>query len=189
MNMNLLALLPFFLLGLALAWSLWLIFKRNILEQGVLKVLTYFVGVILTFLLVGWIVGGFLPGWSAQILSNARQSEEVDTIETLGRQIWQEAMGEIPPAPEPTQPAQPTPEPGEPSPGPTPGPTVSPIGEPSLDSQGAVRGEVRYEVQQGDTLNSIARRFNISAEEIQVRNGLWNPNVIYPGDILIIPAQ
>jgi hypothetical protein len=189
---NVFALLPALLFILAMVWALWLIFKRNILEQGVFKVLIYFVGVILTFLFVGWIVVGFLPGWSARLLNSARESEEVEAIEVLGRQIWQEAVGEVPEAPPPPTPtlsAGPTPAPTEPPTAPTPGPTVSPVGEPGIGSQGEVRGEVRYEVQQGDTLNNIARRFNVSTEEIQTRNGLWNPNVIYPGDILIIPAQ
>ncbi|MGC9399609.1 MAG: LysM peptidoglycan-binding domain-containing protein [Anaerolineae bacterium] len=185
MNMNLLALLPFFLLGLGLAWALWLIFKRNILEQGIVTVVTYFIGVIITFLLVGWIVGNFLPGWSVELLSTARQSEEVQTIEVLGREIWQEAMGEAPPLPTPPMPAPTLP---------TPAPTVSPVGEPEvgeseIGAQGAVGGnEVRYEVQSGDTLHSIARRFDVSVADIQQRNGLWNPNLIHPGDILIIPA-
>jgi LysM repeat protein len=185
MDMNLLKLLPFLFVGLGLGWALWLIFKRNILEQGVLKVLTYFIGVIITLMLVGWIVGNFLPRWSAQLLNNTRQSEDIETIETLGRQIWQEAMGENPTLPEPTQPAEPTTEP----PIATPEPTVSPVSGPNVGSQGAAVAEVRYVVQQGDTLNSIARKFNVSVDVIQRRNGLYDPNLIYPGDTLIIPTQ
>jgi len=44
-----------------------------------------------------------------------------------------------------------------------------------------------YIVQPGDTLYSIARRFNVSIEAILEVNDIANPNFIYPGQILQIP--
>ena len=45
-----------------------------------------------------------------------------------------------------------------------------------------------YVVQPGDTLFSIARRFNVTAGELAEYNGLLNPNLIYVGQEIRIPA-
>jgi len=44
-----------------------------------------------------------------------------------------------------------------------------------------------YQVQYGDTLTSIARRFNTTVWAIAVRNNIGNQNMIYAGQVLIIP--
>lgn len=46
-----------------------------------------------------------------------------------------------------------------------------------------------YTVQPGDTLSSIAVRFKTTAYALQIANNLPNPNAIYPGLVLIVPAQ
>jgi len=43
-----------------------------------------------------------------------------------------------------------------------------------------------YIVQKGDTLYSIAKRFNTTVQNIVNNNGISNPNLIYPGQSLII---
>jgi LysM repeat protein len=45
-----------------------------------------------------------------------------------------------------------------------------------------------YTVQRGDTLNSIARRFGTTVQAIAQANGIANPNLIYPGQVLQIPG-
>ncbi len=45
-----------------------------------------------------------------------------------------------------------------------------------------------YIVQQGDTLNSIALRFGVSADDIQSANSLTDPNAIQVGQRLVIPG-
>ncbi|KUJ91766.1 MAG: peptidoglycan-binding domain 1 protein [Thermoanaerobacter thermocopriae] len=45
-----------------------------------------------------------------------------------------------------------------------------------------------YTVQPGDTLWTIAQKFGVSLEELIKANYLINPNMIYPGQILIIPC-
>ena len=45
-----------------------------------------------------------------------------------------------------------------------------------------------YVVRAGDTLFSIARRYNISAAELAQFNGLLNPNLIYVGQEIKIPV-
>ncbi|NLI59325.1 MAG: LysM peptidoglycan-binding domain-containing protein [Clostridium sp.] len=46
-----------------------------------------------------------------------------------------------------------------------------------------------YIVQSGDTLYSIANRFNVSMQRLIEVNRLEDPDVIYPGMRIIIPAQ
>lgn len=46
-----------------------------------------------------------------------------------------------------------------------------------------------YVVQAGDTLYSIARRYNMAPSELAQYNGLLNPNLIYVGQALEIPPS
>ncbi len=193
--MDLLALLPVFLLGLGLLWALWLIFKRNMLDQNLTKLISYFLGVIITFAVIGWLMDIFLPRWTAQRLLNARASSEVQVIESVGREIWREAMGDTA-QPQPitiiTQPpTQPTAVPV------TPAPTQSPVapetntGGTTITGQAAAQlqpGENYYTVASGDTLYRISQRFGVNWQLIQQRNNLPNTDIRI-GQILIIPAK
>lgn len=46
-----------------------------------------------------------------------------------------------------------------------------------------------YTVRSGDTLSSIASRFNTSVQELTSLNNLQNPNLIYPGQVLRLPDK
>lgn len=46
----------------------------------------------------------------------------------------------------------------------------------------------RYTVQRGDTLYSIARRFGVSVWQLASLNNIYNVNLIYVGQVLIIPT-
>lgn len=89
----------------------------------------------------------------------------------------------------------PTPEAGEeamptgPSPSPTPTFAVTPAATAPVPTPTVVPGaEVTYyTVQRGDTLSSIARRFNTTVEAILRANNIANPNYIYAGQKLVIP--
>lgn len=48
--------------------------------------------------------------------------------------------------------------------------------------------ETSYTVVRGDTLGAIARRFNTTVQAIAQRNNIANPNLIFPGQVLIIPG-
>lgn len=50
-------------------------------------------------------------------------------------------------------------------------------------------GTIRYTVQPGDTLYSIARRFNSTVENILKFNTIPNPAMIQVGQLLIIPES
>lgn len=60
----------------------------------------------------------------------------------------------------------------------TPAPTQAATATPSA--------RVTYVVQAGDTLSRIALRFNTSAQEIALLNGLTNPDLIFVGQLLVI---
>jgi LysM repeat protein len=58
------------------------------------------------------------------------------------------------------------------------------IGSPAV-AQG--EDQVRYVVQPGDNLFRIGLRFGVNAQDIARINGILNPNVVYAGQVLIIP--
>lgn len=49
--------------------------------------------------------------------------------------------------------------------------------------------EICYVVQRGDTLFKIGREFGVDPYYIAQVNGLYNPNCIYAGQVLYIPAD
>lgn len=52
---------------------------------------------------------------------------------------------------------------------------------------GASAGTTTYTVVAGDTLYSIARRFDTTVDRLIALNGLANPNVLYVGQVLVVP--
>ena len=49
-------------------------------------------------------------------------------------------------------------------------------------------GHIYYRVVEGDTLYSIARRYNTTIANIVMKNRIKNPNLIYPGEHLRITS-
>ena len=62
-------------------------------------------------------------------------------------------------------------------------PTVATTTEPVLN------GEQRHTITNGETLYSIARKYNTTVKKIQSRNRIRNTRRIYPGQSLVIPAN
>ncbi len=185
--MDLLKLLPFFLLGLGLLWALWLIFKRDLLSQNLGKLISYFIGVIITFAVIGWLVDSFLPGWVASRLKNTAGSDDVQTIQVIGRQIWNEATssGKSVPTLVPQPTALPTAAPTEaPTEVPTAVPTAAPTSEGGEINPSNI--QTTHTVQAEDTLYSLSKRYGVSIEMIQKANGLTGTDIKI-GQKLIIP--
>lgn len=65
----------------------------------------------------------------------------------------------------------------------TPGTSPTPVPAPVTPAPSQT---VTYTVVAGDTLGSIARRFNTTFADIAQRNNIVNPNLIYPGQVLTI---
>ncbi len=47
----------------------------------------------------------------------------------------------------------------------------------------------KYTVQSGDTLSEIARKFDVSVDDIKALNNLANPDILSEGQVLIIPGS
>jgi LysM repeat protein len=61
--------------------------------------------------------------------------------------------------------------------------------QPSSDKlQVADDGSTRYQVQPGDSLGYIASHLGTTVQHLQSLNNLYNPNRIYPGQVLLISA-
>ncbi|GEM_PF-642022 len=69
------------------------------------------------------------------------------------------------------------------TPTPTVVPTESPTSPPSPTRQ---RAPNRYQVQPGDTVSTIAKRFGVSPETLMWANGLTNPNSLAAGQTLTV---
>jgi LysM repeat protein len=50
-------------------------------------------------------------------------------------------------------------------------------------------GGAYHHVMYGETLSSIGRMYNAAPHCIADANGLWDPNVIYAGTVLFVPAS
>ena len=48
---------------------------------------------------------------------------------------------------------------------------------------------IYYTVRSGDTLSEIAAQYNTTYQTIAEKNGISNPNLIYPGQVLVISGQ
>lgn len=46
-----------------------------------------------------------------------------------------------------------------------------------------------YTVKKGDTLSAIAKVFNTTVENLVENNNIQNPNMIYVGQVLVIPEN
>jgi LysM repeat protein len=67
---------------------------------------------------------------------------------------------------------------GKPAPAPAPSPAPAPAPAPS--------GYQTYTVVSGDTLSGIAARYGTTYQKIAADNGIANPNLIFPGQVLKI---
>lgn len=64
-----------------------------------------------------------------------------------------------------------------------------PIEAPAIPEEAAIDQPFKYIVQPGDWLYKIARKTGVSREAIVEANNLKNPNLLHPGQELIIPGK
>jgi LysM repeat protein len=69
-----------------------------------------------------------------------------------------------------------------------PGATDEPSAPAPAQPSGGEANTIWHTVQQGETLSSIARRYGTTWQKVAQANGLVNPNQIYAGQKLKIPA-
>jgi nucleoid-associated protein YgaU len=86
------------------------------------------------------------------------------------------------PTPSPTRTSTPTPTPSR-SPSPSPSPSASPTTSPS-----PTIGPIIHVVERGETLTSIAAEYGVTVEALKKANDIEDPNLIFVGQELVIPA-
>jgi LysM repeat protein len=69
-----------------------------------------------------------------------------------------------------------------------PTPTTRPMPTPVASPQPQLTRPSTYIVKEGDTLSTIAEKFGVSLEDLMRINAISNPDLIYPGQELIIPG-
>lgn len=105
-------------------------------------------------------------GTYEEIFANYLNTNGTEGIEVSGRITVKETVVEEPAPVEPT--------PVEPAPQPTPEPAPT---------------EVTYIVVSGDVLWKIAAQYNLTYQELAEYNNLANPHLIYPDQVLKVPAK
>ncbi len=81
---------------------------------------------------------------------------------------------------------------GEAKPSPTPNDVMMVVtptpGTPVPDTPTPSTGQQTYTVREGDSLSGIAARFGITEKQLEQANNITDPNSIYAGQVLVIPA-
>lgn len=179
--MNLGVLLQFvpLIFGIFLAYHL--IFRQNLPGKKPLEMLGYIIGILIVLLVVSWLITSFLADWTSNLLTAGTDSPEWSEVIDQSEQVFDDAFGA---------------EGSQPTPVPTPVQiqqivvTATPIpgGGTLLDQPQDGTGPIRYTVKAGDTLTSIARRYNTTVNEIMRVNGLQS-DFIVAGQVLLIPQS
>ena len=174
--MDLEKLIVIFLIIIGGVWAFWLIFKRDLMQNQVGKLLSYFMGVIVTLLIVMAMVAWFLPWWGAQLIKNTENSSYVKEFQEASSTLLNDwDSGEIVV--------------GEPDPGVnvTPSPTISPLSPQGSQSQTLPTcGTRTHVVVANDTLYSLSKKYGTTVEALMKCNGLPD-YTIYREQKLIVP--
>lgn len=176
--MNIEAIITLFLIVVGLVWGFWLIFKRDLMQNQLGKLLSYFVGVVVTLLLVMWLASQFLPWWAVKLVQNTQDSPNVKALTTVSTDLWNELGNPI---------INLTPQPQQP-PNTPPNPTISPISAPagSTSQTVPIGGSRTHVVKQGDNLYRLGLLYGTTIKAIQDLNHLDGDKIVI-GQTLIIP--
>lgn len=184
--MNLTELLKFLplIIGAFLAYHL--IFKQGLPAKSLGAILTYFIGILIVFVAVSWLITTFLAGWATDLLEAGTTSQEWQQFMDASENVVEDAFSSEP-LPDSSAatvvPVSPANQGVTPTITPHPNPGV-PAGS---DDQPALIGPTTYTVVSGDTLFAISRRYNTTVDAIMRANNL-NSYIIQPGQVLVIPA-
>ena len=178
--MNLNVLLIFVPLAIGITWLFYLIFRANLATQPLGKIISYFLGVIIIALTVGWLIDNLLPLWFNDRVQNANQSVEwqqfVGTSTDLIDQSFSTNTNGVATVPAPTA---------------VPVINATPIsngGEAPIlaDEADNANGSIVHVVQAQETLTQLATKYNVTVNDIMLANGRTS-TTIYAGEELTIP--
>lgn len=183
--MDLTTLLTFIPLGIGIAWLFNLIFKKDLASKPLGNIVTYFVGVLIIILVVGYLLDNMLPSW----LNNRYQSSRAN-VEL--QQFINTVVGDATSGSTQTVIVNP----------PTPIPSVLVPSNPAVSNQvnpnpivadEAVQGRTTagttHTVIPGDTLSSIATLYGVDLAALRAANNRIGNDFIYVGEVLVIPAS
>lgn len=181
--MNFVNLLIFIPLGIGVAWLFYLIFRQDLAAKPLTNILSYFLGVLIIIVVVGWLIDTMLPNWLNSRLQNAQTSVElrefVDTTSVLIEDSVTTNGSNTILLPAPTQVQAPALFPEQ----------ATPI--PGLNGSGGtadVQPNARtHTVIAGDTLTDIATKYGVTVDALRAANNRYN-DLIFVGETLIIPA-
>ncbi|MEM7330618.1 MAG: LysM peptidoglycan-binding domain-containing protein [Chloroflexota bacterium] len=188
--MNFIELLKFIplIIGAFLAYHL--IFKLQLPSKNIGAIFTYFLGILIVFLAVSWLITTFLPDFANDLLDAGRNGDEwnqfiqnsEDVVDDAFSGITDDGNGASTPDVDPTAVRIITVTV-------TPDPNRTTAGEGSA-TEGASGGPTVHTVMAGDTLLSLSRMYGVSVENIRAANGIpAGSDLIHVGQELIIPAR
>jgi LysM repeat protein len=178
--MDFLELLKFAPLILGFAFIAFLLFRKDPFNSFNLgKLITYFIGVLITFFVVGWFVDSFVFSWANERLENADSSVEFQEFKDRSERIIDNSFDNSTNTtvinPQPTTVVTTVIVTATPPPG-----STDPVIRPES-------GPTQHTVVSGDTLFGIAQQYKTTVNDIMVVNGLTSHTII-PGQVLNIPA-
>lgn len=176
--MDFLELLKFAPLIIGFSFIAFLLFRKDAFSSFSLgKLITYFIGVIITFFVVGWFVDSFVFSWANDRLENADTSVQFQEFKDRSERIIEDSFNNNDSTTVQVQPTRP--------------PAVTIDTTPNSGDAGQEArpesGPTQYVVVAGDTLFGIAQRYNTTVNDIMVINGLTSHTII-PGQVLNLPA-
>ncbi len=193
--MNLANLLQFIPLVIGLSLAFYIIKQYKVDNFSIWKLLLYFLGIIVTFVFVGWFVDYYLIDWMNDRLAASNTPSYVE-LESRTKQIVNDSFNSPPSSTTNTSSSTIQQPPSSNSGGGNPPTTVIIVpthtppsvggGGPETGAAG-ISGSTTYTVVAGDTLFSIAKRNNVTVNDLMVANGLTT-HTIQPGQTLVIPA-
>lgn len=180
--MNLTELLKFLplIIGAFLAYHL--IFKQGLPAKSLGAILTYFVGTLIVFVAVSWLITTFLAGWATDLLEAGTTSQEWEQFMNASENVVEDAFSSEPlpnSAAATVVPVSPA------NQGVTP--TITPHPNPGVPAGSASVGPTTHTVVAGDTLFAISQKYSSTVDAIMSANNL-NSYIIQPGQVLNIPA-
>lgn len=179
--MDLTALLYFVPLGVGAAWLFNLIFRQNLAKEPIGKIISYFIGVLIIVVVVGWMMDSFLPTWVYQRIVGARTSSEwrqvIDSSTLILDQSFTPGGDADTVVIAPTRPSEII----------NIVPTAIPGTNPADVNPNTSGGPVQHVVVSGDTLTTLATKYGTTVNDIMLANGM-SSDIIYAGQTLLIPA-
>lgn len=171
------------IIGAFLAYHL--VFKLQLPKENIGSIITYFIGILIIFLAVSWLIRTFLPDFANDLLDAGRSGDEWIQFINNSEQVVDDAFSGIT----------------------NDGVTADPIVEPTAVRDSVIlivtptsvppsddillerAGPILHVVVAGDTLLSLSRKYGVSVENIRAANGIpAYSDLIQVGDQLVIPA-